>query len=88
MIACIGGLKDFPDAINTVFPEMKIQLCIVHMVRNSLKYVTWKDYKAITADLKLIYQLPTEQIALQTLANLEAKWQAKYPLIVKIWQNH
>ncbi len=61
LIACIDGLKGFPDAINTVFPETKIQLCIVHMVRNNLKYVTWKDYKAVTADLNLIYQSPTER---------------------------
>ncbi|WP_386688429.1 IS256 family transposase [Lonepinella sp. MS14437] len=88
LIACIDGLKGFPDAINTVFPETKIQLCIVHMVRNSLKYVTWKDYKAVTGDLKLIYQAPTEQVALQALANFEQKWQAKYPLIAKSWQNH
>ncbi|WP_386693962.1 IS256 family transposase [Lonepinella sp. MS14435] len=88
LIACIDGLKGFPDAINTVFPETKIQLCIVHMVRNSLKYVTWKDYKAVTRDLKLIYQASTEQVALQALANFEQKWQAKYPLIAKSWQTH
>ncbi len=88
LIACIDGLKGFPEAINTVFPDTKIQLCIVHMVRNSLKYVTWKDYKAVTADLKLIYQAPTEQVALQALANFEQKWQAKYPLIAKSWRTH
>ncbi|WP_386689772.1 IS256 family transposase [Lonepinella sp. MS14437] len=88
LIACIDGLKGFPEAINTVFPETKIQLCIVHMVRNSLKYVSWKDYKAVTADLKLIYQAPTEQTALQALADFEQKWQAKYPLIAKSWQTH
>lgn len=88
LIACIDGLKGFPDAINTVFPETKIQLCIVHMVRNSLKYVTWKDYKAVTADLKQVYQAPTEQIALQALADFEQKWQVKYPLIAKNWEKH
>ena len=56
LIACIDGLKGFPDAINTVYPEAQIQLCIVHMVRNSVKYVPWKDYKALTADLKGIYR--------------------------------
>ena len=55
LIACVDGLKGFPDAINTVYPDTQIQLCIVHMVRNSLKFVPWKDYKAITADLKRIY---------------------------------
>lgn len=54
LIACVDGLKGFPDAINTVYPDTQIQLCIVHMVRNSLKFVPWKDYKAITADLKRI----------------------------------
>ena len=61
LIACVDGLKDFPDAINTVFPDTHIQLCIVHMVRNSLKYVLWKDYKAVTADLKRVYRSATEE---------------------------
>jgi transposase-like protein len=56
LIACVDGLKGFPDAINTVYPDTHIQLCIVHMVRNSMKFVPWKDYKAIAADLKAIYQ--------------------------------
>jgi len=59
-IACVNGLKGFPDAINATFPDAKIQLCIVHMVRNSLKLVPWKDYKEITSDLKRIYQSVTE----------------------------
>ena len=53
LIACVDGLKGFPDAINTAYPQTHVQLCIVHMVRSSLKYVSWKDYKAVTADLKL-----------------------------------
>ena len=60
LIACVDGLKGFPDAINAVFPQTQIQLCIVHMVRNSLKYVSWKDYKAVTADLKRVYRSATE----------------------------
>ena len=56
LIACVDGLKGFPDAINAVFPQTNVQLCIVHMVCNSLKYVSWKDYKAVTTDLKLIYR--------------------------------
>lgn len=52
LIACVDGLKGFPDAINAVYPETRIQLCIVHMVRNSLRFVSWKDYKAVTGDLK------------------------------------
>lgn len=60
LIACVDGLKGFPDAINTLYPKARIQLCIVHMVRNSLRFVSWKDYKAVTRDLKAIYQAPTE----------------------------
>lgn len=83
LISCIDGLKGFPDAINAVYPETKIQLCIVHRVRNSLKFVSWKDYKAVTADLKLIYQAPSETAALQALEQFSEKWQGKYPLISK-----
>ncbi|WP_447950636.1 transposase, partial [Shigella flexneri] len=61
LIACVDGLKGFPDAINTVYPEARIQLCIVHMARNSLRFMSWKDYKAVTRDLKAIYQAPTEE---------------------------
>ena len=59
LIACVDGLKGFPDAINTIYPDTHIQLCIIHMVRNNLKYVSWKDYKAVTADLKKIYSQTT-----------------------------
>lgn len=64
LIACVDGLKGIPDAINTVYPDTHIQLCIIHMVRNSLKYVSWKDYKAVTADLKKVYQSVTEDAVL------------------------
>ncbi len=63
LIACVDGLKGFPDAINTVYPKARIQLCIVHMVRNSLRFVSWKDYKAVTRDLKAIYQVPRKRQA-------------------------
>ena len=59
LIACVDGLKGFPDAINTIYPDTHIQLCIIHMVRTNLKYVSWKDYKAVTADLKKIYSQTT-----------------------------
>ena len=62
-IACIDGLVGFPEAITTVFPKVSVQLCIVHMVRNSLRFVSWKDYKAMTAALKRIYQSATEEAA-------------------------
>jgi len=88
LIACVDGLKGFPDAINTVFPETQIQLCIVHMVRNSMKYVPWKDYKAITADLKTIYQASTEESALKALADFSDKWDDKYPQFSRSWKAH
>ena len=66
LIACVDGLKGFPDAIAAEYPQTKIQLCIVHMVRHSLRFVSWKDYKAVTADLKLIYQSATEDEALRS----------------------
>lgn len=88
LIACVDGLKGFPDAINAVYPETQIQLCIVHMVRNAVKYVPWKDYKPVTADLKLIYQATTEDEALMALDQLCDKWDGKYPQIGKSWRNH
>jgi len=83
-----SGLKGFPDAINTVFPGSQIQLCIVHMVRNSVKYVPWKDYKAVTADLKKIYQSVTEEEALLALDQFSDHWDDKYPQISKSWHTH
>ena len=88
LIACVDGLKGFPDAINTVFPETQIQLCIVHMVRNSVKYIPWKDYKEVTTDLKKIYQASTEESALKSLDNFSEKWDDKYPQIGKSWKLH
>ncbi len=88
LIACVDGLKGFPDAINSVFPETQIQLCIVHMVRNSLKYVVWKDYKAVTRDLKRIYQSITEEEALLALDEFSGRWDDKYPQISRSWKAH
>jgi len=88
LIACVDGLKGFPEAIAAEYPQTKIQLCIVHMVRNSLKYVSWKDYKAVTADLKQIYQSPTEDAAALELERFAEKWDAVYPQISKSWRSH
>lgn len=88
LIACVDGLKGFPDAINTVFPKTQIQLCIVHMVRNSLKFVPWKDYREVTKDLKQIYQAATEEAALLALDSFAEKWDKKYPLISRSWHTH
>ncbi|EDJ9368288.1 IS256 family transposase [Salmonella enterica] len=88
LIACVDGLKGFPDAINSVFPQTHIQLCIIHMVRNSLKYVAWKDYKAVTSGLKTVYQAPTEEAALMALDAFAKVWDNKYPQISKSWRAH
>ncbi|GMM89463.1 IS256 family transposase [Vibrio fortis] len=85
LIACVDGLKGFPDAINAAFPNTQIQLCIVHMVRNSVKYVPWKDNKVVTADLKKIYQSKTEDEALLALEQFSDKWDDKYPQISRSW---
>jgi len=88
LIACIDGLKGFPNAISTVFPKAQIQLCIVHMVRNSMKFVPYKDYKAVAADLKKIYQSVTEDEALLNLDRFGEKWDEKYPSITASWRRH
>jgi putative transposase len=88
LIACVDGLKGFPDAINTVFPQTQIQQCIVHMVRNSLKYVPWKDRKAVARDLKAIYTSCNEEQALAELANFRQKWDSLYPTIGDIWERN
>lgn len=88
LIACVDGLKGFPDAINTVYPDTRIQLCIVHMVRNSVKFVPWKDYKPVTNDLKQIYQSVTEEEALRALDAFSERWDGKYPQISKSWRSH
>ncbi len=88
LIACLDGLSGFPEAINTAYPQARIQLCIVHRVRNSLKFVPWKDYKAVTADLKQIYQSATEQEAALELEQFAQKWDDKYPQISRSWKAH
>jgi putative transposase len=87
-IAAVDGLTGFPEAINTVYPQTKIQLCIVHMVRNSLKFVAWKDRKAVAADLKMIYQSVSVEEAEQELAAFAELWDEKYPSISQSWQRH
>ena len=86
LIACVDGLKGFPEAINAVYPETQIQLCIVHMVRNSLRFVAWKDYKAVTRDLKQVYRAATEEGALQALDAFGKEWDARYPQISRSWR--
>jgi putative transposase len=87
-IACCDGLTGFPDAIETVFPKTQVQLCIVHMVRNSLSFVSYKDRKAVAADLKKVYGAMTEPEAEQALLKFAQTWDKQYPTISKSWLNH
>jgi putative transposase len=87
-IGCVDGIKGFPEAMETVFPLTQVQLCLVHMVRNSLSYVGWKERKAVAADLRLIYRAATEVEAEQALSAFEKKWDSKYPSISKSWRAH
>lgn len=88
LIACVDGLKGFPEAINAVFPKTEIQLCIIHMIRNSLKYVASKYQKEFMSDLKMVYRAPTEEKALLELKNLGQKWGHRYPLVIKSWERN
>jgi len=85
-IACVDGLKGFPEAIESIYPQTQIQLCIVHLVRNSLKYVGWKQRKEAAADLREIYTSATAELAQSALERLEDKWDASHPLIGKSWR--
>ncbi|MGH7939140.1 MAG: IS256 family transposase [Chthoniobacterales bacterium] len=88
LIACVDGLKGFPQAIETVFPEARVQLCIVHMVRASLNYVNWKERKFVAADLKGVYRAATERQAAKELEEFIAKWGGKYQAIGKLWKEN
>lgn len=85
-IACVDGLKGFPDAIEAVFPKTEVQLCIVHMIRGSLRFVSWKDRKAVVADLKGVYQAASDELAQENLGIFARKWDGRYPTISKSWQ--
>ena len=86
LIACIDGLTGFPEAIAAVYPKTEIQQCIIHQIRNSTKYVSYKDIKALMADLKKVYGAVNEETALFELEQFSAKWDAKYPKISQSWQ--
>jgi putative transposase len=87
-IACVDGLKGFPQAIETVYPKTMVQLCIVHMTRASLNYVSWKERKEVAMDLKAIYRAATGEEAERQLAAFEAKWNRKYPSIGALWRRN
>jgi len=85
LIACVDGLKGFPQAIESVFPQAQVQLCIVHLVRASLNYVNWKDRKQVVADLKPIYRAAAAEQAREELDLFVEKWGKKYPAIGRLW---
>lgn len=88
LIACVDGLTGFPEAIHTVYPNTQVQLCIVHMVRNSLRYVGWKKRKEVAADLRTIYTAKTLEEAELALSNFSEKWDREFPSISRSWLNH
>jgi putative transposase len=88
LLACVDGLKGFPQAIESVFPQTQVQLCIVHLTRASLNYVSWKERKAVAQDLKAIYRADTVEIAEHELNNFSKKWDARYPTISLLWKRH
>jgi putative transposase len=88
LIACIDGLKGFPEAIQTVFPKTQVQLCVIHQIRNTLKYIASKDQKEFMKQLKTVYTAPTEEAALENLNLLEDTWSKKYSLALKSWKTN
>lgn len=88
LIACVDGLTGFPQAIEVVFPETEIQQCIIHQIRNTTKFVAYKEIKPLMSDLKRVYAAPTEEIALSELDAFDEKWSGKYPKIAKSWRDN
>lgn len=88
LIACVDGLKGFPDAIKSVFPQTAVQLCIVHQIRNSIKYVASKNQKEFMKDLKTVYQAVSKDSAEEALDQLESKWGEDYPIVIKSWRDN
>ena len=86
LFACVDGLKGFPEAIETVYPETEIQLCIVHLVRHSLNFVGWKERKTVAADLRKIYTAATDEAAEMQLGEFAAKWDDRFPMISRSWR--
>ena len=88
LIACMDGLSGFPEAVRAIYPDTRIQLCIVHMIRNSTKFVSYKDLKKICSDLKAVYSSATEAAGRGALEEFGKAWNEKYPMIYKSWDHH
>ncbi|MBF4353584.1 IS256 family transposase, partial [Vibrio anguillarum] len=87
LIACVDGLTGFPEAIATIYPDTEVQQCIIHQIRNSMKYVASKHQKAFMADLKPVYRAVSKEAAEMELDRLEAKWGQQYPIVIRSWRN-
>jgi putative transposase len=87
LIACVDGLKGFPEAIESIYPNTEIQHCVIHQIRNSMKYVASKNQKAFMGDLKCVYKAATLNAAEAALDELEAKWGDKYPMVINSWRS-
>jgi transposase-like protein len=87
LIASVDGLKGFPEAIKTIFPRTEVQLCIIHQIRNSMRYVASKNHKEFMKDLKLVYQASTKELAEDELLKLDEKWGQKYPIVIGSWKS-
>ena len=88
LIACIDNLSGFADAIEAIYPKTEVQLCVIHQIRNSRKYLAWKDTRAFMADLKRVYQARNREQAHYQLDQLEQTWGHKYPPVIKSWRNN
>jgi putative transposase len=88
LIACIDNLGGFEEAINSIFPRTEVQSCFVHQVRNTVKYVGWKDMRVVLTDVKLIYRAASKELAEEHLNAFEDKWGKKYPIVIKSWRNN
>lgn len=88
LIACVDGLKGFPEAIRAIYPQTEVQLCVIHQIRNSMRYVATKDQKEFMRDLKEVYRASSREVAEQNLLNLEEKWGQKYPIVTESWQRN
>ena len=87
-IACVDGLKGFPEAIELMYPKAQVQLCIVHMLRHSLNYVSWKQRRAVASDLRAIYTAPTAAAARLALDDFAGKWDKSHPTISQVWRRN
>jgi len=87
LIACVDGLKGFPEAIQSIFPGTRVQLCVILQIRNSLRYIAYKDKREFMKDLRRVYQAPTQQVAEEELVQLEKKWAKRYPIVIRSWKN-